>query len=52
MLGVWDDHDYGMNNGGKVCCYNVYFIIIIILFLWHALSDVRAEIVCSTHIMY
>ena len=19
MLGVWDDHDYGMNNGGKVC---------------------------------
>ena len=19
MLGVWDDHDYGMNAGGKVC---------------------------------
>lgn len=18
VLGVWDDHDYGMNNGGKV----------------------------------
>ena len=19
VLGVWDDHDYGMNSGGKVC---------------------------------
>lgn len=21
VLGVWDDHDYGMNNGGKVSYY-------------------------------
>ena len=19
IIGVWDDHDYGNNNGGKVC---------------------------------